>query len=50
MKKRRAYVGLSTPLFYDYSKDAKKTNNDKYSSPNPILDTPFGLFLLYELY
>jgi len=46
--KRIAYVGLSTPLFYDYANPATRTTNDVSSSPNPILDSAYGLFLLYD--
>lgn len=45
---RVAYVGFSTPIFYDYKCRAKKAPADLISSPNPILDSPFGLLLLYD--
>ena len=45
---RIAYVGLSTPLFYDYRNPASKAPSDLVSSPNPILDSPFGLMLLFD--
>lgn len=45
---RRAYIGLSTPIGYDYKNQATKTKADTYSSPNPILDSPFGLLLLFD--
>jgi hypothetical protein len=45
---RIAYVGLSTPLLYDFQYPARKTKADLSSSPNPILDSPFGLMLLYD--
>lgn len=45
---RSAYVGLSTPLLYDYKNPASKTESDLRTSPNPILDSPFGLMLLYD--
>jgi hypothetical protein len=48
MNKRIAYVGLSTPVFYDYKYSARETNADTRSSPNPILDSPYGLLLLYD--
>jgi hypothetical protein len=48
MRKRIAYVGLSTPIGYDYQNQASKTKADISSSPNPILDSPFGLFLLFD--
>lgn len=45
---RIAYVGLSTPLFYDYRTPVQKAPSDLISSPNPILDNPFGLMLLFD--
>lgn len=45
---RIAYVGLSTPLFYDYHFPASKAPSDLSSSPNPILDSPFGIMLLFD--
>jgi hypothetical protein len=45
---RRAFIGLSGPLLYDYEVQADPTPADQVSSPNPILDSPFGLLLLYD--
>ncbi|HDM8038418.1 TPA: hypothetical protein P0E05_001482 [Vibrio fluvialis] len=45
---RKAFVGLSTPVGYDYTNPATKTTSDQRSSPNPILDSPFGLMLLFD--
>ena len=45
---RKAFIGLSTPLGYDYGNQASKAPADLYSSPNPILDSPFGLLLLFD--
>lgn len=45
---RRAFIGLSTPLFYDYSVSVKKAKSDTASSPNPILDSPFGLMIFFD--
>jgi len=45
---RIAYVGLSSPVFYDYKVEASRTASDDYSSPNPILESPFGLMLLFD--
>lgn len=47
-KKRRAYVGLSSPILYDYKNLATKCDTDGKSHPNPILESPFGLMLLYD--
>lgn len=48
MGKRIALVGFSTPIAYDYGVEASRTVADTQSSPNPILDSPFGLMLLYD--
>lgn len=45
---RNAYIGLSSPLFYDYGNPASKTKSDKSSSPNPILESPTGLMLFFD--
>lgn len=45
---RRAYVGLSTPIGFDYKNEASKAPADTFSSPNPVLDSPFGLLLLFD--
>lgn len=45
---RKAFVGLSTPVGYDYTNPATKTGSDQSSSPNPVLDSPFGLMLLFD--
>ena len=47
-QKRKAYIGLSGPILYDYRNSASKTSSDTKSSPNPILESPFGLLLLYD--
>lgn len=46
--KRIGYIGLSTPIYYDYSHMAGKTQSDSYDSPNPILEGAFGALLLYD--
>jgi hypothetical protein len=45
---RRAFIGLSTPIGYDYRNQAPAAPADTRSSPNPILDSPFGLMLLFD--
>jgi len=45
---RKAFVGLSTPVGYDYKNHATKTKADQFSCPNPILDSPFGLMILFD--
>jgi hypothetical protein len=45
---RRAFVGFSSPLAYDYSHQASRAPADNFSSPNPILDGPFGLMILFD--
>lgn len=48
MKKRIAYLGLSYPLFYDYQNQAPFSENDTWDSPNPIIESPLGLMILYD--
>lgn len=48
MKKRIAYIGLSYPLLYDYENPAILSNNDLSDSPNPIIESPLGLMILYD--
>lgn len=48
MKKRIAYIGLSYPLLYDYKNQAILSNNDLWDSPNPIIESPLGLMILYD--
>lgn len=48
MKKRIAYIGLSYPLFYDYRNQAPHSENDTWDSPNPIIESPLGLMILYD--
>ena len=45
---RIAYIGLTSPMYYDYKNSASKNKADKVSSPNPILDNPIGLMVLYD--
>lgn len=45
---RRAFIGLSTPIGFDYRNSASKARADTHSSPNPVLDSPFGLLLLFD--
>ena len=40
--KKSVYVGLSGPLFYDYENPL----DSKY--PNPVLEAPVGLAVLYH--
>ncbi len=46
--KRIGYVGLSTPIYYDYRNMASKAPSDGSDSPNPILEGAFGALLLYD--
>lgn len=48
MKKRVAYIGISYPLIYDYEHQAQKCLNDLSDSPNPIIESPLGLMILYD--
>jgi hypothetical protein len=45
---RIGLVGLSSPLLYDYGVQASRARSDLYDSPNPVLDSPYGLMLLYD--
>lgn len=47
MKKRLAYIGTSYPIAYDYEHTSKTDNND-YLFPNPIIESPMGLLILYD--
>jgi hypothetical protein len=42
MPKRSVYIGLSSPIFYDYK------NMLKWPYPNPVLEAPLGLMILYD--
>jgi hypothetical protein len=46
--RRIGYVGLSTPIYYDYKYMASQAPSDDSSSPNPILEGAFGALLLYD--
>ena len=48
MKKRTAYIGIAYPLLYDYRHQAKKSFNDMWDSPNPIIESPLGLMIFYD--
>ncbi len=48
MMSRKALVGTSSPIGYDYRTKATKAKSDLSSSPNPILDSPFGILLFYD--
>lgn len=45
---KRAFIGFSSCVAYDYKNRARKTPNDERSSPNPILYGSTGLLLLYD--
>jgi len=47
-KTRKAFIGLSSPIFWDYRHLAQKVPSDVKSHPNPILESPFGLLLLFD--
>ncbi|WP_158059364.1 hypothetical protein [Halorussus halophilus] len=42
MGKNIAYLGVSSPLAYDYGRETDT------KPPNPVLEAPLGLFLLYD--
>lgn len=41
---RKAFIGLSSPVGYNYNNGLEK----KFGKPNPIIDSPMGLFLFYD--
>lgn len=45
---RKALIGLSSPIFYDYSQQGERLASELNSSPNPVLDGAYGLFFLYD--
>lgn len=48
MRKRIAYLGLSYPLGYDYHNDDELIEYDLDKTPNPIIESPLGLMILYD--
>ena len=48
MKKRIAYIGLSYPLLYDYKNQARHFSRNSSDFPNPIIENPVGLMILYD--
>ena len=45
---RRAFIGLSSPLAYDYKPRLPLVDPRDGSSPNPILEDAMGLLLFYD--
>jgi hypothetical protein len=45
---RVAFVGLSTPLIYDIGNPASPTSANRYFNQNPVLESAFGLLLLFD--
>ncbi len=45
---KRALVGTSTPIGYDYKNQAQKASSDLDDSPNPIIYGSMGLFIIYD--
>lgn len=45
---RRAYIGLSGPLAYDYQNQNDKFHYQESSSPNPLLEDSLGLLVFYD--
>lgn len=46
--KRRVFVGLAGPTYFDYANKASKSRNDEYTSPNPVFENIFGLAIFYD--
>lgn len=46
--KRKAFIGLSGPIAYDYNNQSKNEFPSDHSSPNPILEDSMGLLLFYD--
>lgn len=47
---RRALIGLSSPIGFNYNRVRSKiwSSSDPDDDPIPLLDSPLGLFLLYD--
>ncbi|MFD9812455.1 hypothetical protein [Streptomyces sp. NPDC059080] len=45
---KRAFVGLSTPLCYDYKNPIRPYSEEQWDIPNPILENTMGLLLCYD--
>ena len=46
---RKAYIGVSYPLFYDYSTCAYVKGQKKSGRmPNPVIESPVGLLILFD--
>ena len=41
---RKAFIGLSSPIGYNYSNSFESEKG----KPNPLLDSPMGVFLFYD--
>lgn len=45
---RRAFVGFSSPVGYDYVNQAQKCDSDLSDSPSPVIVGSTGIFLLFD--
>ncbi|MCO8269487.1 hypothetical protein M1L60_02650 [Actinoplanes sp. TRM 88003] len=45
---KRAFVGLSTPLGYDYQNPIQPRSETRRDIPNPVLENTTGLLLCYD--
>lgn len=45
---RRAYIGISGPLAYDYKNQGDKFDSRESSAPNPLLEDSLGLLICYD--
>ena len=48
MRKRIGYIGLSTPVVYDYELEVETPKNAFRKMEHPILEGAFGLMLFYD--
>lgn len=46
--KRKAFIGLSYPLWYDYAETRHLKGQKDQQYPNPVIESPIGLLILYD--
>ena len=45
---KKAYIGISGPLGYDYKNQFEKIHHGESSSPNPIIENAMGVLLFFD--